>query len=273
MIYKKLLLVHRGRRSLERLGRTLENVGHQVMVVEDASLALDFLGSENVEMIIASDNLREPDVFEFCRIIRGEDYPLLSKTRFVIISQREMPQSKRKALDAGVDEYVSESYTLPALVDRINVLLSEESRYTAPIDLSGAISQSGLVDVLQLIEFSAKSGVLTVTSGMRRGTMAFSFGQLIKARVGNTHNEAAVYEMLSWREGEFSFQAIDKIVDELEENPLPLASVSSLVLEWARYKDEGKGKPREVPQEFAETRAPHNWASSLNTWLGYLRDK
>jgi hypothetical protein len=155
-------------------------------------------------------------------------------------------------------------------MERINELLYDEE---AGRDLAGSIAQSGLIDVLQLLEFSAKSGVLNVNSGNREGNMTFSEGRLIDAHAQEKSGEAAVYEMLSWKRGEFSFQA-----REIANDKPVLASISSLVLEWARASDEGGPTPTQAPPTIEEEAKKkddkaRNWASELNDWLGYLRDK
>lgn len=273
MIYKKILLLYKDRQSLARLSRTLENVGHKVFDVDDTSKAIELLREESAEMVIASDEFRNPDVFELCQLIKEDDNLLHRSTKFLVISSKETPQAKKKANEAKVDELIPEPFTLPILVDRINSLLSAENHQAPGTELSGSIAQTGLVDILQLIEFSAKNGVLTVSSGMRRGTMTFAMGQLIKARVGKIHDEAAVYEMLSWKEGDFFFQALDMPENEADTGVTPLASVSSLVLEWARFKDEGKGKPTSAPQEYGAKEPALNLLFSMASWLDYLREK
>ncbi|MBN2379661.1 response regulator [candidate division WOR-3 bacterium] len=285
MIYHNILLIHESSKSMEKLSRTLEHVGHHVEVVHSAEDALKVIEDTHPEMIIASDDIRQPDVFDLCSTIKSKNGKSPQGSRFLILVRRETLKSRQQAEKSGADAYISEESTLPALVERINNLLKNGESPEAS-DLSGSIAHSGLIDILQLIEFSAKNGVLSVTSGMRHGEMTFSEGQLVSAKSNEKQKEAAVYEMLSWDEGEFEFHA-----QTITDAKTRLAPISSLVLEWARVKDEeGRlpdappkieepQKPDEVAQpledetEEEEETHPQNWASRLNAWLGYLREK
>ncbi len=273
MNYRSVLLVHKNSEPITKLSHTLENVGHQVNVASCSADALLVLRNERPDAIIASDDLRNPDVSEFCREIKK--LPALNGVRVMVIAKQKSPGKRKKLLENGADDYVSEPFTLPALLERVNALFFKDPQASSDayhIELSGSITQSGLVDILQLLEFSAKSGLLTITSGIQHGTMAFSNGRLISARMSEKRNEPAVYEMLSWEEGEFEFQA--------QEMPNStnggIASISSLVLEWARTKDESLAASAISPpvqQEEEQKPVSQNWASELNAWLGYLRDQ
>jgi len=292
MIYHSILLVHQDSKPMEKLSRTLEHVGHKVGVVHTAEDALNSFEKEQPTMIIASDDLNQPDVFELCTRVKNRNGAIPNTTRFLVLVKKESNKSRQQAIKCGADEYLTETDTLPALVERINSMLSN-GKATDSSDLSGSIAHSGLIDILQLIEFSAKNGVLTVSSGMRQGSMTFCEGQLISADANEKHKEQAVYEMLSWEDGEFVFQT-----QKVDNSKTRLAPISSLVLEWARVKDESsrssvsskpepqiKAQPEVVKEEFvpetvddsetdteAEEPGPHNWASRLNSWLGYLRE-
>ena len=263
MNYRNILLVHRASEPLRRLSRTLENVGHKVKVANSAAEALQLIAEETPQMIIASDDIREPDVYEFCQYIKDLN---INGTQLMLVVKKAKSKSREKALECGANDYLTESCTLPVLVERVNELLYKDRDVTK--DLTGSLAQSGLIDVLQLLEFSAKSGLLTVKSRDRSGSMIFSEGRLVEACTEESREEAAVYEMLSWERGEFSFEA-----KEIAGGKPMLASLSSLVLEWARARDEGGPLPITPPEIYDEKETVQNWASSLNAWLGYLKEQ
>ena len=284
MTYHNILLVHHNSNPMDKLGRTLEHVGHKIEIVHSGEEALDFFTKEHPMLVIASDDIHNPDVFELCEQMKNSNGATPHGVKFLILSRRETLKSRQLAIKCGADEYLAESATLPSLVERINDFL-KNGYTTEASDLSGSIAHTGLIDILQLIEFSAKNGVLSVTSGMRLGRMSFSDGRLVSAQTNDRQKEAAVYEMLSWEEGDFEFH------NQPVEEKTNLAPISSLVLEWARAKDEGLPSPKTAPQIEGTARShatnsepqdqedrdekpdPENWASSLNAWLGYLREK
>jgi CheY-like chemotaxis protein len=263
MNYRNILLVHRASEPLKRLSRTLENVGHKVKVASSAAEALQLIAEETPQIIIASDDIQEPDVYEFCQHIKDLN---INGMQLMLVVKKVKIKLKEKATECGADDCVPESCTLPFLVERVNELLYK-GRDTSK-DLTGSLTQSGLIDILQLLEFSAKSGILTVKSGDLSGSMIFSEGHLVDACTEENREEAAVYEMLSWGKGEFYFEA-----KGIAGGKPMLASLSSLVLEWARASDEGDTLPITPPETYDEKEMPQNWASSLNAWLGYLKEQ
>lgn len=259
MTFKKILMVHKKNAVLERLGRTLENLGHSIVTAEEGKTALERYAKEHPQAVIASTDIADLGIFELCREIKRNP---TQTTRIMVIAREEDRGVRTRLTEAGADELLSERCTLPVLVEHINELLYSANG-TQPKDLAGSIAGSGLIDVLQLIELSAKSGVLHVTTGTRNGAMTLSYGQLLEANTEKSKDEEAVYEMLSWQEGEFSFQT-----QEVEASKPILASISSLVLEWARTSDEDLGLPEAPLREYGKE---DSLASSLAEWLVYLR--
>lgn len=272
MNYKKILFVHEGRPALDRLSRTMRNVGHTVSVSHDSARALELIEIEHPSIIVTSDDVKDPDVFDLCVKIKQT---AANGTKLMVVARKGTRETHRRSLDSGADDYVTEASTLPTLVARINALLYEKE--TAPGDqaggLKGTTSQSGLIDILQLIEFSAKSGELTVNQDGQQGTMLFFSGHLVQAWTDDKQDESAVHEMLSWSSGEFSFVAKD-----IERSETTLTPISTLVLEWAKSHDEGEDlldttSPSVDAGKKSEDDESGNWASDLNSWLGYLREK
>jgi|GEM_PF-2806933 len=244
MNFRHILFACRESKPLSRLGRTLKNVGHIIDEVSTLHEALIFIKKEHPDIIIVSNAFDREYAADFWEELKKERAANPSDLKVMLITADESPEVKKMVTERGVDDFVAETCTLPLMMERINSLMYDDN---SGKELAGSISQSGLIDILQLLEFSAKSGVLTVTSKELKGTMLFAEGRLIEARTDDKQNEAAVYEMLSWEHGEFSFQG-----KETNRDAPVLASISSLVLEWARVSDEGGKSPTQAPAEFEE---------------------
>lgn len=262
MTFKKILLVYKSNAVLERLGRTLENLGHSVLVSSNAHAALEIYSKEHPQVVIANSGIKDMSVAQLCREIKRSQ---THDVRILLVANTGDREVEKRLSEAGADALLDERSTLPVLVEHVNELLYS-SNGSQQKDLAGSIASSGLIDVLQLIELSAKSGILYVTTGTRNGTMTLSHGQLLEASTDKSKDEEAVYEMLSWQDGEFSFQTQD-----VESSKPILASISSLVLEWARVSDEGLGLPLASPQAHEEDES--YLASLLSDWLSYLRSR
>ena len=68
---------------------------------------------------------------------------------------------------------------------------------------SGSLSEMSVVDLLQTIDVSRKSGVLTLLAADgQEGMISFDSGAVINAMVEDLRGEDAIYRQLLWREGQ-----------------------------------------------------------------------
>lgn len=98
---------------------------------------------------------------------------------------------------------------------------------------SGAISVPQLPDLLQLYTLSMASGALTLRQVAAAGTIWFDRGDIVHAQCGSTAGAEAVFEMLAWQGGDFSFdrsaRAPERTID---------TAWQGLLLEGCRLLDE-----------------------------------
>jgi two-component system chemotaxis response regulator CheY len=105
-----------------------------------------------------------------------------------------------------------------------------------------ASAMSGQLELIPLSEFipaigaSAKSGVLRVTGDGRLGLIYFTNGAIEHAQAGAHSGREALFEMLSWRKGDFALDPYEEpTVRSITEGTM------SLLMEWARISDETHG--------------------------------
>jgi hypothetical protein len=100
---------------------------------------------------------------------------------------------------------------------------------------SGSLADMGLVDLLQTIDISRKSGVLHLTSPIgQRGAIYFDVGGLKHAELGKLRGEWALYRSLVWNEGNFELEFRPV---RLEEETISM-STQGLLMEGMRRLDE-----------------------------------
>ena len=104
------------------------------------------------------------------------------------------------------------------------------------VGLRGRLEQFGLPTVLTFLDLERRSGEILVISGDRLGRVRLRAGRVISARIEGSRrvNRAAVYELLSWDRGRFSFTQADtsSAPDEIG------APTALLLVEAARRADE-----------------------------------
>jgi two-component system, OmpR family, response regulator len=102
--------------------------------------------------------------------------------------------------------------------------------------LGGRLEQFGLATVLTFLDLERRSGELLVTAGDKTGRLWLRGGRVICARIDGSRrvNRAAIYELLTWDRGRFSFTQADLKTagDEIG------APTTLLLMEAARRVDE-----------------------------------
>ena len=103
--------------------------------------------------------------------------------------------------------------------------------------MRGSVDQISISSVLVVLEMERKNGILLLESSRGVGRLFLRRGRVIRAatEAPALSGAAAVYEMVSWTEGEFDFLAGDVGgVDEIQ------ASTTYLLMEGARRIDEAQ---------------------------------
>src|SRR5688572_12900009 len=134
--------------------------------------------------------------------------------------------------------------------------------------IEGPIRELGLPDVFQLLELSRKTGMLRVTSGLRddEGRVFFEGGRVVQASLQSkppapidvadvserelerklrAQIETAVFDLMSWREGFFSFE--EREILEVPAGARLKIPTESLLMESARRIDEWSRIADKVP--------------------------
>jgi hypothetical protein len=134
--------------------------------------------------------------------------------------------------------------------------------------IEGPLNELGLQEVFQLLDLSRKTGVLRVTSRVRddEGHVYFDEGRVVHAAVRSKplpeidasalsereferrlkgQIETAVYDLMSWREGSFSFE--ERTVHDLPPTTRVQIHTESLLMETARRIDEWSRLADKIP--------------------------
>ncbi len=108
--------------------------------------------------------------------------------------------------------------------------------------LKGNLEQLPLIDVLKMLSSSDRTGKLSLSQGRIRGEIYLHQGSLVHAATGAQMGERAVYTMMGWMDGGFSFTPD---VDAPEES-VELAT-EQILLEAARKNEEWRDIKKMIP--------------------------
>lgn len=100
----------------------------------------------------------------------------------------------------------------------------------------GQVNQFGLPDIVQTCCLTKRTGRLQVSRGAQRGVIYVVNGEIVHAQAGERRGETAVYEIVGWSGGQFSFD------DGLRPNTHTVrANWQQLLVESTRRRDERGG--------------------------------
>jgi DNA-binding response OmpR family regulator len=208
---QSLLLVDGDTRSLRVLEVSLRKAGFTVTAAVSVKDALEKLEVHTPDLIISETKFTsDVDGFELRRRVRAE--PEWADIPFVFLTTESAIENKIRGLELGVDDYLTKPIYIKEIVTRINILLQKRQR--AGLDtrrdgvrFAGRVADMPIVDVIQTIEVSRKSGVINfVGMNGRQAAIYFRDGRVIDAEAGTLQGEDAVYRLLTWNDGEFEVE-------------------------------------------------------------------
>lgn len=118
---KKLLIIDDDIAITELMKALVKMEGFEATVVNDSLQAVEVARSFTPDLITLDLMMPGLTGFELCKIF-SED-PELSSIPIIIISAKDDPESKQRALAAGAKEYVVKPFLVDDLMSAINSLI------------------------------------------------------------------------------------------------------------------------------------------------------
>lgn len=244
---QSLLLVDGDTRSLRVLEVSLRKSGFTVTTAESVQDALDKLELTPPDLIVSETAFPDGDGFELRRRVRAA--PEWAEIPFIFLTAELAIENKIKGLELGVDDYLTKPIYIKEIITRINILLQKrqrarfEERRDGRTRFAGRVSDMPVVDVIQTIEVSRKSGVIQFTAERgRNATIYFRDGKVIDAEAGTLQGEDAVYRLLTWSEGEF-----EVVFRTVRRREVIMTSSQGLLMEGMRRLDEWSRLLEQIP--------------------------
>jgi CheY-like chemotaxis protein len=235
---QSLLLVDSDARSLRVLEVSLKKAGFNVTTAVNGRDALDKVQTAPPDLIISDTDMPEMDGFTFCEELKTNskwaDIP------FIFLTKETSVENKIRGLELGVEDYLTKPIYIKEILTRIRILLQKHQRARLEgkrgnrTRFAGRISDVNVVDLIQTIEVSRKSGLIHFrAAGERRAVLYFREGKVIDAEAGPLQGEDAVYRLLTWSEGEF-----EVIFRNVRRKDVIKMSSQALLMEGMRRLDE-----------------------------------
>jgi len=209
---QNLLVVDADPRSLRVLEVSLRNAGYNVAGCPSVGKAFEILHANKPDLILSDTNFNDMNGFEFVEQLRqNSDW---AEIPFMFLSSDGSIESKIRGLELGIEDYLTKPIYIREVIARVGIELARQARAglahrssDSRTRFSGSLSEMSVVDLLQTIDVSRKSGVLTlVADDGQEGMISFDSGAVINATVEDLVGEDAVYRHLLWREGTFDLE-------------------------------------------------------------------
>ncbi|MBA3459512.1 MAG: DUF4388 domain-containing protein [Deltaproteobacteria bacterium] len=226
---------------------SLRKAGFTVTPAASVQDALDKLELHAPDLIISETTFTDGDGFELRRRVRA--IPDWAEIPFIFLTAEAAIENKIKGLELGVDDYLTKPIYIKEIVTRINILLQKrqrarfEERKDGHTRFAGRVADMPVVDVIQTIEISRKSGVIQfVGERGRQAAIYFRDGRVIDAEAGTLTGEDAVYRLLTWSEGEF-----EVVFRTVRRREVITTSSQGLLMEGMRRLDEWSRLLEQLP--------------------------
>jgi CheY-like chemotaxis protein len=234
---RNLLLVDGDQKSLRVLEVSLKKAGYVVTTAVNGADALEKVAMAPPDLIISDTKMSEMDGFEFCRRLKQNDD--WTSIPFIFLTAEKSIEDKIKGLEFGVEDYLTKPIYIKEIVTRVKILLQKKDREhleqrDSRTRFEGSLSDMTVVDLIQTIEVSRKTGSIQFTddSGYR-GTIYFRNGKVIDSEIGRLRGEHGVYRALIWSEGRFQVE-----FKTIRRKDAITLSTQALLMEGMRRLDE-----------------------------------
>jgi CheY-like chemotaxis protein/predicted regulator of Ras-like GTPase activity (Roadblock/LC7/MglB family) len=225
VVAKRILLVDDEPNVVKSCARMLELEGFAVEGVTSGKEALDLYRSEHFDLVLTDLKMPDVDGLEVLTAVRR----LNPDAAVVIFTAYGTKESVVEALRLGAREFLEKPLDAKTLIATVRRILDQKNGAT----VRGNLRSMGLASIFQINCTERNRARLQVRHGEQEGSVYFADGDIVHAELGSQVAEEAIYEMLSWAEGDFEIE-----MDVPAPERTVTAGWSGLLLEGMRLLDE-----------------------------------
>jgi CheY-like chemotaxis protein/predicted regulator of Ras-like GTPase activity (Roadblock/LC7/MglB family) len=225
VVAKRILLVDDEPNVVKSCARMLELEGFAVEGVTNGKEALDLYRGEHFDLVLTDLKMPDVDGLEVLTAVRR----LNPDAAVVIFTAYGTKESVVEALRLGAREFLEKPLDTKTLTATVRRILSQENGAT----VRGNLRSMSLASIFQINCTERNRARLQIRHDEQEGSVYFADGDIVHAELGSQIAEEAVYEMLSWEDGDFEIE-----MDVPAPERTVTAGWSGLLLEGMRLLDE-----------------------------------
>ena len=213
-------------KNLQILKENLEASGFVVITVPTGNKAWEEIQQSPPNLVLSEINL--PGITGYQLLERLQADPNTKGIPLIFLTNQREIQQRVRSFEMGAKDYLVKPLHVKEVIAHIRMVLRRlERRKTEQLEtymkFSGRLDQLNLADLIESFGVERKTGVLTLSNGMKTGQVYFRDGAVVNASLGHLKQEPAVYQMLTWSQGYFNmvFKEID-VPDDISVSNLGL---------------------------------------------------
>jgi DNA-binding response OmpR family regulator len=185
----------------EILGDYLTLAGFQVNSAYDGHAGLELMRNDPPDLVLLDIQMPELDGFGLLKMVGDDD--LFQDVPILIITSLQRTNLKIKGLELGADDFIVKPFERAELFARIKVALRRSRRFgrTAGV-LDGCLDDISIAELLQTLDINKKTAQVLFPE--MAGELFTEGGQLLSARQGNFHGDAAMDRLMLLHQGTFT---------------------------------------------------------------------
>ena len=210
MAKQSILLIDPHQRSISVMEPSLRKYGYEVQCATSRAQAEQFIDLSPPDLIvmevaIADRSAQDDSGVQLCKALKAKE--ATSSIPVIFVSDREA--TRAEALSAGAETFLAKPVYTGELKSVIEAALQRRQRVNLERNTNdrffGRLEEMGLLDLLQIIDVSRRSGELMVEHRGQRGRLSFKEGELLDAEMGHLSGVDAIYRLLTWEFGQYEF--------------------------------------------------------------------
>jgi DNA-binding response OmpR family regulator/Tfp pilus assembly protein PilZ len=206
----RILVVDDDALILRIMKDTLSSLPADVLEADDGQKGLALAKAEQPDLIFLDTMMPNMDGFQVAEILKQD--PATAAIPLIFVSALGTASHKVRGLDLGAEDYLSKPIDPEELKARVRSILRRVRRPAAapvappPVQATtvGQLHAMPLPTLVRWMELERRDARLILTRGEEEGRMVFRGGAIRQASQGARRGEAAVYQLLGWKEGTFN---------------------------------------------------------------------
>jgi CheY-like chemotaxis protein len=209
MAERRILLVDDDVTLRELLADALEREGFAVLRAGNGEEGVAAALAGKPDLVISDIVMPRMNGWELCETLRT--IPSTKAIPFLFLSTLEQTPDKLLAARLGADDYLTKPFHLDAILTKVQQLVGrvdqrEKVLAGAEEAATGAGLESMLIDTIEFLRTTKRTGVISVKSGPSRGLIYIENGILKHAVLGKKRGETALLALLRLPESQVVFK-------------------------------------------------------------------